>query len=403
MGVVLMAWGPFNFEVGAAAYEELAHSAAARWEKHAIIGRRPAAQYLGPDEESVTLRGTIYPTATGSGSATTIGALLTAAQGSTTYTLMSADGTIVDVYRLERARAVSSEIMPGGAQKIVYDLDFHVHDDGTTGAGSPCSGRDGCLSYQTGRHGGRDRLRQIWLHRRRDRGGSLGQSRPRRHGAGAPRQCDHRSADHRARWPGDDSVRGSVVVTPIVTVSIGGNALTNFGQRVLSGSITEHDGGHADELRFAVSNYDGQLQKPTAGQVVTVTFGWEETGVVKAGEFTVLETTKLGPAAVFEVTAHSADLLKTLKQQKTRSWVTPNTLGAVINQVATDNGLTAAIDSTLQSISIDKIVAQIAEFDMHLCSRLARTYGALFKVSTGMLVFVPRGAGTTASGQPADS
>ena len=192
-------------------------------------------------------------------------------------------------------------------------------------------------------------------------------------------------------------------MTPIVTVSIGGNALTNFGQRVLSGSITEHDGGHADELRFAVSNYDGQLQKPTAGQVVTVTFGWEETGVVKAGEFTVLETTKLGPAAVFEVTAHSADLLKTLKQQKTRSWVTPNTLGAVLNQVATDNGLTAAINSTLQSISIDKIVAQIAESDMHLCSRLARTYGALFKVSTGMLVFVPRGAGTTASGQPADS
>ena len=83
--------------------------------------------------------------------------------------------------------------------------------------------------------------------------------------------------------------------------------------------------------------------------------------------------------------------------------MTPNTLGAVLNQVATDNGLTAAINSTLQSISIDKIVAQIAESDMHLCSRLARTYGALFKVSTGMLVFVPRGAGTTASGQPADS
>ena len=50
---------------------------------------------------------------------------------------MSADGTIVDIYRLERARAVSSENMPGGAQKIVYDLEFHVHDDGTTGAGSP--------------------------------------------------------------------------------------------------------------------------------------------------------------------------------------------------------------------------------------------------------------------------
>ena len=106
MGVVLMAWGPFNWRSSPPPDEELAHSAAARWEKHAIIGRRPAAQYLGPDEESVTLRGTIYPTATGSGSATTIGALLTAAQGSTTYTLMSADGTIVDIYRLERARAI---------------------------------------------------------------------------------------------------------------------------------------------------------------------------------------------------------------------------------------------------------------------------------------------------------
>jgi hypothetical protein len=136
MGAVLMAWGPIQFEVGAAAYEELAHSAAARWEKHMIIGRRPAAQYLGPDEESVTLRGTIYPAATGSASATTIADLLAAAQASDVYTLMSADGSIVDVYRLEKARAVSSEIMPGGAQKIVYDLEFHVHDDGTTGAGS---------------------------------------------------------------------------------------------------------------------------------------------------------------------------------------------------------------------------------------------------------------------------
>jgi uncharacterized protein len=192
-------------------------------------------------------------------------------------------------------------------------------------------------------------------------------------------------------------------VTPIITVSIGGSALSNFEPRVLSGAITEHDGGHADELRVEVSNYDGQLKKPTTGQVVTVSFGWVETGVVKAGQFTVLETTKLGPAAVFEVTAHSADLLKTLKQQKTRSWTNGKTLGDVINQVAADNGLTAAIDASLQSISIDKIVAQTAESDMHRLTRLSRVHGALFKVSAGYLVFVPRGAGTTASGQPAGS
>jgi phage protein U len=136
MGAVLLAWGDFQFEVGAAAYEELAHSAGARWEKQPIIGRRPAAQYLGPDEEVVTLRGTIYPDATGSSSATMIDDLLAAAQDSDVYTLMTADGAIVDVYRLEKARAVSTVIMPDGAKKMTFDLEFHVHDDGDTGTGS---------------------------------------------------------------------------------------------------------------------------------------------------------------------------------------------------------------------------------------------------------------------------
>jgi hypothetical protein len=128
---VLMAWGPFRFEVGKAAYEELAHSTEARWEKHPIIGRRPAAQYLGPGEETVTLRGTIYPRYTGEGSAAQARDLLSAAQDKKTYTLMASDGSIIDIYRLERAKAVSTEILPeGSAQKIVYDLEFHVHDDG---------------------------------------------------------------------------------------------------------------------------------------------------------------------------------------------------------------------------------------------------------------------------------
>jgi uncharacterized protein len=192
-------------------------------------------------------------------------------------------------------------------------------------------------------------------------------------------------------------------VTPTVSISIGDSPLSNFEKRALSGTIRESDGGHADELRFTVSNYDGQLRKPATGQVVTVEFGWKETSVVKAGQFTVLETEKLGAVAVFEVTAHSADLLKTLKQQKTRSWTNGKTLNDVLSQIASDNGLAASVDASLQSIPIDKLIAQIGESDMHLLTRLSRLYGALFKVAGGCLIFVPRGAGTTASGQPAAS
>ena len=130
-GAVLMAWGPFQFETGAAAYEELRHRASARWEKHAIIGRRPAGQHLGPGEESVSLRGTIYPDVTGAGSAATVNALLAAAQQAQVYTLLSADGTIIGPFRLEKAESTGSFIDPAGApQKLTYDLEFVAHDDG---------------------------------------------------------------------------------------------------------------------------------------------------------------------------------------------------------------------------------------------------------------------------------
>jgi len=192
-------------------------------------------------------------------------------------------------------------------------------------------------------------------------------------------------------------------MTPVITFSTGDNPLGELDKRVLSGSITESDGEAADELQINISNYDGQLQKPRLGVVVAVSFGWEETGVVKSGQFTVLETVKRGPPATFDVTGHSADLLKTLKQQKSRSWTSGKKLGDVLNQVAQDNGLSPAIDQSLSQIAIDKIVAQITESDMHLCTRLARHYGALFKVQSGNLIFVPRGQGSTASGAAAGS
>lgn len=133
MSAVLMGWGPFRFEVGRAAYEELTHSAEARWEKHPIIGRRPAPQYLGPGEEVVTLRGTLY-TEGRQAVADMVRDLVRAAQGGQAYMLVSADGAIVDLFRLEKARRVESHHLPTAqAQKVEYDLEFHVHVDGEGG------------------------------------------------------------------------------------------------------------------------------------------------------------------------------------------------------------------------------------------------------------------------------
>lgn len=190
---------------------------------------------------------------------------------------------------------------------------------------------------------------------------------------------------------------------PEVEISIGGRPVAGVGKRALSGQIVESDGERADELDLQISNYDGMLKKPRRDETVTVEVGWKETGVVKVGEYVVAETVKTGPRAEFHLAAHSADLKKTLKGQKTRSWKKPRKLGDVLRDVARDNGLEPAIDHDLAEIPIEKIIAQTGESDMHLVTRLARQYDALAKFASGRLVFVKRGAGTTASGAPAGS
>lgn len=131
MGAVLMAWGPHRFEVGAVAYEDLHHRVAGRWERHPIIGRRPAGQYVGPDEEAVVLRGTIYPIDQGGGLAGRVSALLASSRAGEVHTLLAVTGDVMGPYRLEKAEAAESYHLPSGAaQKVTYDLEFHAHDDG---------------------------------------------------------------------------------------------------------------------------------------------------------------------------------------------------------------------------------------------------------------------------------
>lgn len=130
MTSVLMGWGSFRFEVGQNAFEQLRERVAARWERHPIIGRRPAGQYLGPDDESVMVVGAIYPIA-GIGDAGTIQAMFQACRSGQVSILAAADGSIMGPYRLERAERAATHHLPNGvAQKQVYELEFFAHDDG---------------------------------------------------------------------------------------------------------------------------------------------------------------------------------------------------------------------------------------------------------------------------------
>uniref|UniRef100_A0A6M3XMY5 Tail protein n=1 Tax=viral metagenome TaxID=1070528 RepID=A0A6M3XMY5_9ZZZZ len=66
---MLMALGQFAFEIGTAAYQELARKTEWRHAETPRFGARPASQYLGPGAETISLKGVILPGLSGKHSA----------------------------------------------------------------------------------------------------------------------------------------------------------------------------------------------------------------------------------------------------------------------------------------------------------------------------------------------
>lgn len=53
--------GDYTFELDTAAFQQLQRQSAYRWQRLARLGRTPAAQFLGPGDDDITLAGSIYP------------------------------------------------------------------------------------------------------------------------------------------------------------------------------------------------------------------------------------------------------------------------------------------------------------------------------------------------------
>ena len=58
---VMLALGPFRFEMGQATYQSLAMSQSWRWSEQARIGREPALQFTGREPAEIRLQGALFP------------------------------------------------------------------------------------------------------------------------------------------------------------------------------------------------------------------------------------------------------------------------------------------------------------------------------------------------------
>lgn len=163
-------------------------------------------------------------------------------------------------------------------------------------------------------------------------------------------------------------------------------------------TLTDNRGFEADQLDIRLDDSDGKLDIPPRGAEVRLWLGFEASGLVDKGTYTVDKIEHSGTPDVLSIRARSADLRGGLTQQRERSWH-DITLGDIIRTIADENELEPVISQRLDGQLIEHI-DQTNETAVNLLTRLAKQFDALTTVKDGRLLFISAAAGSSLSGKP---
>ena len=125
----LMALGQFVFALNTAPYQQLQHELKWRHPATARVGSSPARQFLGPDEESLTLSGVLIPELTGGMKA--LQRLREIADRGLAEPLVDgATGDLVGQFVIDGLSQTRSLFLPSGeARRIEFSLTLKRADD----------------------------------------------------------------------------------------------------------------------------------------------------------------------------------------------------------------------------------------------------------------------------------
>ena len=190
----------------------------------------------------------------------------------------------------------------------------------------------------------------------------------------------------------DDSYPHAIYRLLVDGVDIG----TKFQDRLNSLTITDNRGMESDALEVTLSDHDGLLNLPPKDAVIQAWIGWSNTGLVYKGLYKVKEVEHSGAPDVLTIRATSADLKAGLKQKKERSFSNV-TLEAVLQAIAFQHELDLSVHQSLAKHQIINLIQN--ESDANLLTRLADEHDAIASIKNGRLLFMPKGASQTISGQ----
>jgi len=192
---------------------------------------------------------------------------------------------------------------------------------------------------------------------------------------------------------------------PTFQITAGGSDITgDISGRLVSMTITDTVDETSDGLSLTLEDSAGTLALPASGAKLEISLGWDGANQ-RVGAFVVDEVEVEGPPDLISVTASSTPFVTdrggggqaSFTSRKSRSFE-GKTLGEIVETIASDCGLTPAVDSELSSIAVP-YVEQVDESDANLLVRLARRYGGVLKPADGRLVLASEAGGRSVTGQ----
>lgn len=185
--------------------------------------------------------------------------------------------------------------------------------------------------------------------------------------------------------------------TPAIKISIDGRDLTDRFRPVLSTlSLSEARDSEADELELVLTDHGGRTPLPPKGAVVRLELGYHGQALVPKGSFVIDQRRLSGSPDIMTLRARSADFTTQLRTRRDQTYGT-TTLGQVLGEVASRQGVTAAVAPALAALQVP-LLDQSRESDAALLRRLGRRHDAVATIKNGRLIFTPIGAATTPAG-----
>jgi uncharacterized protein len=137
---MLMCLGQFVFQLPDLAYSELQRSTAWRHASNSRVGARPALQFVGPGDDTITLTGVLMPEITG-----TLQSLLTLRQmadAGDAYAMIDGAGHLFGAWVIESINEGGSAFTPDGiARRTDFNISLKRSDDALVSSAPPGNSR----------------------------------------------------------------------------------------------------------------------------------------------------------------------------------------------------------------------------------------------------------------------